>query len=609
MNNKNCRVKGCWSRGIPRGSQYYKSVSSLAAPRPESSFYKLPKFRRTLMNSVNDEQQQLLMSFENYSYVEKIENFSYNNNTPRSIILLKQSDFNNGTVRIRNPGIYVLTESIIFNPNEGEDDFLPNANQISTGLYPTNMMGPYHLGFFAAITVEIDNVIIDMNGFSLSQSEKHSFQQRFYANIELANSPFVTKQGPSNFQGGTPYKAASNVLIYNSDSNNPSYLGRSSHHGIHANVANNVVIYNIHFKNYEVAAIALNGTTLGVLSDIYALKTKKKVPILSTYSQARFIRTFLKSIAVSQPTLTLNDKKVGDIYATLKNDLDYTFNQFFSTNTTSLNNIPDNFEDGRFNYFKNKNLGYDANVYGIVLNVRGVVINDFFKERTNEMIGNKNIHLDNINISNVCSHPIEIIGVNSNPSTGLAYGGKSQAGPLGDILEITNIQNKDTGKYIGTGLSDAQLIIKKSGLFDPPKTKTLNIQNDIVSWSENNSDIKTIINSNPESYYYVGGGDSMGHHMKGNIGLFISAGQKITGKTINIYNIDNKGTDVGNSTFTPIKPLPQLKTGSNAYGILYTGSSNIALYNVNISNVQSTQGIKKATYSPPDSINTNISIL
>jgi len=43
-------------------------------------------------------------------------------------------------------------------------------------------------------------------------------------------------------------------------------------------------------------------------------------------------------------------------------------------------------------------MGYDGNVYGIVLNVKGVVINNFFKERTNEMVGNKNIHLDNINI-------------------------------------------------------------------------------------------------------------------------------------------------------------------------------------------------------------------
>ena len=92
------------------------------------------------------------------------------------------------------------------------------------------MKGPYHLGFFAAITVETDNVIIDMNGFSIEQSEKHNFQQRFYANIEFANAPFIPKQGPSNFQGGTTYKAANTVLLYNSTDNIASYLGRSSHH-------------------------------------------------------------------------------------------------------------------------------------------------------------------------------------------------------------------------------------------------------------------------------------------------------------------------------------------------------------------------------------------
>lgn len=588
MNGKNCRVKGSWSRGLPRGSSYYKANKlTKVTTTPIKPFFSLPRFRQSLINNVNQLQKNLLRSFENYKYIEVIESFKYNNNTPRSIIHLKQSDFNNGSVRIRVPGIYVLTENIIFNPNES-NDFLPTQEQISSGLYPTNMMGPWHLGFFAAITVETDNVIIDMNGFTLEQSKKHSFQQRFYANIELANSPFVTKQGPSNFQGGTPYKAANNVLIYNSNQNTTSYLGKSSHHGIHANVANNVVIYNIYFKEYEVAAIALNGTTLGVLSDIYALNTDKNVPILSTYSQARFIRTFLKAIEAAQPNLELNSKKISDVHKTLQDDLDYTFNKFFSTGS-----IPDKFTDGRVNYFKNQNIGYDANVYGIVLNVRGVVINDFFKERTSEMVGNENIHLDNITINNVCSHPVEIIGVNSNPQTGSAYGGKAQAGPLGDILEITNIQNKDTGKYVGTSLSDAQLIIKKSGMFDPPKTKTLNIQNDIVTWSENGSDIKTIINSEDGSYYYVGGGDSMGHHMKGNIGLFISAGLNLTGKGINISNVDNKGIDVGNSPFRPIVPDPQLKTGSNSAGLLFTGSSNVTFYNTNISNIKTDQGEAK----------------
>ena len=34
MNCKNCRVKGCWSRGMPRGSQYYKKSIETVDPQP-----------------------------------------------------------------------------------------------------------------------------------------------------------------------------------------------------------------------------------------------------------------------------------------------------------------------------------------------------------------------------------------------------------------------------------------------------------------------------------------------------------------------------------------------------------------------------------------------
>ena len=232
-------------------------------------------------------------------------------------------------------------------------------------------------------------------------------------------------------------------------------------------------------------------------------------------------------------------------------------------------------------------MGYDGNVYGIVLNVKGVVINNFFKERTNEMVGNKNIHLDNINIGNVCSHPLEIVGVNSNPTTEKAYGGKMQAGPIGDIFQITNLQKNE--KYKETSLSDAQLILIKAVLEKGFLPKgTTNITKEVLNWAENKSNLETVL----DKYYYVGGGDSMGHHMKGNIGLFISAGDNITGDNINITNIDNKGIDVGNSTFTPIMPIKQSKTGSNSSGILYTGSTSITLNSVNISNIMSTQGTK-----------------
>ena len=79
--------------------------------------------------------------------------------------------------------------------------------------------------------------------------------------------------------------------------------------------------------------------------------------------------------------------------------------------------------------------------------------------------------------------------------------------------------------------------------------------------------------------------------MKGNIGLFISAGLDITGKNIIVNIVDNKGNKVGNSEFKPIKPEKQSKLGSSSSGILFTGSQNIYLYNTKISNIYSDQGI------------------
>ena len=67
---------------------------------------------------------------------------------------------------------------------------MPLTEDIEIGLYPQHMMGPYHLGFFAAITVECDDVIIDLNGFSIKQSKEHNFQQRSISGMTL-NRPVL----------------------------------------------------------------------------------------------------------------------------------------------------------------------------------------------------------------------------------------------------------------------------------------------------------------------------------------------------------------------------------------------------------------------------------
>ena len=73
----------------------------------------------------------------------------------------------------------------------------------------------------------------------------------------------------------------------------------------------------------------------------------------------------------------------------------------------------------------------------------------------------------------------------------------------------------------------------------------------------------------------------MNHVMKGNIGLFISAGENISGNQITISNIISKGNNVGSTQLRPIEPDPPLKKGLNSHSLLITGSNNIKINNSN----------------------------
>ena len=69
--------------------------------------------------------------------------------------------------------------------------------------------------------------------------------QRFFALIELANTPFIPKTGPANF--GDTISPANNVIIKNGT------LSLSSHHSIHGNNNDKIYIHDIIFKDFEVA--------------------------------------------------------------------------------------------------------------------------------------------------------------------------------------------------------------------------------------------------------------------------------------------------------------------------------------------------------------------
>ena len=424
--------------------------------------------------------------------------------------------------------------------------------------------GAYHLGFFAAITIEADNVVLDLNGKTIRQSKLHNLQQRFYANIELASAPFIPKQGPASF--GDTVVSPTNVMIVGGT------LGLSSHHGIHGNGMKNVVLRNLTIKDMEVAAIALNGAENSVISDINIENISTNIKVLSTYSQGIFIKSFLTSLQRRNRNATLQisaneSKDISKVISELDAELEST-----KRDVLFKDSVPPNI-------FGNPSQLYDGNVYGIVLNILGVVINDFMTQRSHNASGNKHIYMHNIHVNNIISQPAEIPAINSAPEENTAYSGKRMAGPVGDIFEITQVTNKN--KYKENSLANAQLILAK---YNDPPNGTTNIEAPIVEWVEKQYDLTTVMADN--GYYYVGAGDSMGHTMKGNIGLFISCGLDLVLSKIRIDGVEAKGHSVGTSR----EITKQDKKGAGAIGIMITGSSNVEMRDVEIKNVSSDNG-------------------
>ena len=489
---------------------------------------------------------------------------------------LRQADFANGTVRLRHSAHYVLMEDIVFEPNPN-DDFLPTAAQTAGGAnaeYPIAPFGGYHLGFFAAITVEGKNIFLDLNGKILRQSKVFDLQQRFYANIELASTPFIPNQGPANF--GDLIVSADTCLVANGT------LGLSSHHGIHGNSMTKVIIQNLNIVEFEVAGIALNGGVHCLTRNVNICNMSRTIPVLSTYSAGRFIQPFLKQIIAAQPTAALefaDGSKTGE--------------QILNNLVTEMNTVLDAVKanqpvpDG---IFKNSSGLYDGGGYGIVLNSRGVVVNGFKPSRVGA-VGNEDMIIHNVQIENMETGQGEIIGIsnandpNHDPS---AYGGKVQVGPVGSVFQVQVAST--AGAYVGNVVSDAKLFVGKFS----PGSGTVNITEPIINWAlSRENDLEQVLLDN--NYYFVSGGDSMAHVMKGIIGLFVSAGKDIKCFDMQIRSIKNAslpGVESRDKTSDKagIVPLKIEYNGGASRGIAIVGSEQVYMKNMDVSVIKAECG-------------------
>ena len=494
--------------------------------------------------------------------------------TPFSTVKLIQSDFDNGTVRLKWPAYYILDTDIIFNPNRN-DDWMPTPAQMVGGAkaeYPGMPFGPYDLGFFAAITTEADNIILNLNNNLLKQSREHNLQQRFYAHIELASTPFIPTQGPANF--GDTITTPTNCCIIN------GCLGLSSHHGIHGNGMKNVIIENLNIYDYEVAGIALNGGEHVLVRNVHITNLSRNIPIISTYSQARFIRPFLKALP-QDFALKLRSGNITAIQAL--NNINSDLNNAFTTIITNNQDLPVD------SIFHNPTKLSDCDCYGLLFNPLGVAVNGFRLNRDNAK-GNIDIVVHDCTIKKLNTTPEEIIGISKDKGSfgGGAYGGGEQVGPVGDVFLVQKVVN-DKGFYaLPNSLSNAQLLIGKYKLSGGKvKTGTANIAQEIVDWAESQKiNIKTLVTDAEDTYYFVNGRDSMGHIMKGNIGLFISAAKDLKVYNVKIDIVKNEGPR-GSTLFHNV--ITRYDGASNR-GVAIAGSENVYINEIKIKNVYSSGG-------------------
>jgi hypothetical protein len=556
-----------------------------------------------------------------------------------TVVSISQSDFTNGTYQITQSGVYRLSENITFNPNNlalAQSTGLPGqaANPSATGYdtgMPTSAQFTYNggdydvkafgIGFFAAISIQTSDVTLDLNGFTLEQSDEHSLQQKFYANIELADQPFIPTQGPHDF--GSIIKSAKKVCVMNGT------LGNSAHHQIHGNDNTEVLLKDLIFQHHEVTTVALNNAQKVAIVKCFSNGSRRVVPILAIWSAARFLRNYVDVLETTfnnnnADVLSLTVNGVTKSPSTIKNDLKTAMNNVFAdviTNKSTTGGFIDkNTHPNEWSLFNNSAKHIDGNTYGMLLNSRGVAVFGFPDKRDTK---SSDIYIEDVTLNDIVNTIVEIPvlaspGVSAYTTPGVDDPPGAQTDAVGAVFQTQNkngdgvyvtVNNMNAGagnaKYIGNVVANAQLLITKNVLNKQTakdaltaanlSTIKLSITQSVVDWAENSTNLNDVINGDVD-LYWICNGDGMFHVNKGAIGLKLDCVDRALIKNFIVNGIASHGNigstlagDYRNSKSHPLATLNGFG-GCNVRGISMASSANIKLVDCLIRNASSNYG-------------------
>jgi len=517
--------------------------------------------------------------------------------TEPAVTYLSQDDFASGTYRITEPGVYVLTEDIVveFNPptidEESEDSFSANSydalhwlpkidgSQDDEYMGASTWSGPYQLGFFSAITIETHDVVLELNSFSIAMSRRFYIQQRFFALIELAAKNFVSGQGPVDF--GAYLRSAHSVTIRN------GALGLTSHHGIHANGASDVILEQLHIHSFDVAGIQLNGFEDVTIRDCEVHNVGHTVPLSGRYLHARVLLRRYRHLVENHGAQTLafdgrDAISVGALVDELIEQMDMVYDHV-------VNDVTFAEDDAQWSrakaLFMNPNLNGHADggvQYGLLLNSRGGAVMGFGNAPS--MSSNLNVH--NVYIHDLAVSPIEKLKFKTNP-----VGGATR-GPVADVFDVMAVSSDEAfSRYVGSAYSDVQLAFSQfeTDWFVLDHTC---FDTGVLDWALNGVPFES-----PDDWFAGCNTDIQLHINKGVIGLRIDNVRGFDVNNVTIAALENDGIlgsehcgayTQGNAHQDPL--ITQGYTGTEAYGVTLTSSTHGRVSDVKISAVTSSRG-------------------
>ena len=504
-----------------------------------------------------------------------------------SLTDLHQSDFDDGTYIINEPGYYRLAEDISFNPHPpgtlGEDGVTVLDAYSGSNPFPSQLGAPedgkydpaaFGIGFFAAIVIEAKHVVLDLNDHTIEQSEEHALLQRFFSVIELTDQPFIGGQGPSDF--GDEIKSAKNVWINNGT------IGRSSHHGIHGNGNENIRIINVDFKDFEVGAVALNGVKGLIIIGSTAMN-REDVPVIGTFSNARFIAPYINWLVDTGSPTTLTVQGTQLTATEIRDALRDSVNNAYEDIIVDDLGIVDEIEHpDEYALYHNEHGLIDGNSYGYLVNPLGVAVNGF---PTKPAAPAKNIFFKDVHVLSQRAFINEIVALNQN--------GKPAIDPVGAVFMVKNLHpdtgvpisvsslDDSTAVYTGNALANAQALVAKAALngeFIPSHLdiSRVNITQEIIDWIENEDTLDALV-ADPSDY--LCNGDTMFHVNKGVVGFKMDGAKNVVLKHTSVENLENLG-DVGSALggdYEKSHPDATLAGygGAKVRGYTFAGSKNV----------------------------------